>query len=373
MPKFKTLSGLGIQAITSNLLILSSLFGPVTTRPQRIKAPPHRKDLKKYCEYHKDHFHDTDDYRLLKAEIEKLIKRGHLREFVKKDQVWSPRRYGKPSPRKYTNDRRGDDHSPHVTRSVDTISGGITGGGHTSNARKKYSRMAVYALGSLIVTYDVGEISFSDKELVGLELPHDDPLRAYDKLGLSRKHLNLVATPLTGVTGHSIHPVGIAELDVIAGNGSRMVTVRAFYTVVDITDPSYNGLIGQPLLTALRAIVSPLHLKMKFPTPGGVREMSGDQKRERECYRLSIPRGLSMKDPLKRKKHQEKHPGVMNLGELTESECQDNDPKDFESQKRGMPHEDLETVVFDERQPDRVFRIGIRSMQRCLLGGPRIF
>ncbi|GAA0140657.1 hypothetical protein LIER_01964 [Lithospermum erythrorhizon] len=47
-----------------------------TPRPQKIKAPPNRRDLRKYCEYHKDHGHDTDESRILKAEIEKLIKRG---------------------------------------------------------------------------------------------------------------------------------------------------------------------------------------------------------------------------------------------------------------------------------------------------------
>ncbi|GAA0139270.1 hypothetical protein LIER_00852 [Lithospermum erythrorhizon] len=185
-------------------------------------------------------------------------------------------------------------------------------------------------------------------------------LRAYDKLGLSRKHLKTVATPLTGFTGHYMHPVGIAELDVTVGNGSRTVTVRASFTVVDIADKYYNGLIGRPLLTVLRAIVSHLHLKMKFPTPGGVGEMSGDKKRGRECYQLSIPKGLSRRDPPKRKRYQEKHPGVMNVREPTTSESQDNDPKELESRKRGEPHEDLEMVAFDERKPDRVFRIGTR-------------
>ncbi|GAA0145026.1 hypothetical protein LIER_36058 [Lithospermum erythrorhizon] len=152
-------------------------------------------------------------------------------------------------------------------------------------------------------------------------------LRAYDKLGLARKRLKPVATPLTGFLGDSIHPVGIAELDVTVGSAPRMVTVRACFTVVDITDPSYNGLIGRPLLTALRAIVSPLHLKMKFLMPGVVGEMTGDKKRRRECYQLSIPTGLSMRDPLKRKIYQEKHPEVMKIEEPTKSEHQLNDPK----------------------------------------------
>ncbi|GAA0180543.1 hypothetical protein LIER_30125 [Lithospermum erythrorhizon] len=200
-------------------------------------------------------------------------------------------------------------------------------------------------------------------------------LRAYDQLGLARKHLKPVATPLTGFTGNSIYPVGIAELDVMAGNASRTVTVRASFTMVDIADLSYNGLTGRPLLTALQAIVSPLHLKMKFPTPRGIGEMSGEQKRGQECYQLSIPRGLLRRDPSKRKRNIAKHPRVMNVGEPTSSEHQDNDPKDFESQKRGSPHEDLEVVAFDERRPNRVFKIGTQlgeeGLKKCSRGVPR--
>ncbi|GAA0187091.1 hypothetical protein LIER_34379 [Lithospermum erythrorhizon] len=88
--------------------------------------------------------------------------------------------------------------------------------------------------------------------------------------------------------------------------------------------------------------------------------MKGDQKRGCECYQLSIPRGLSKMDPPKRKRHQERHPGVMSIGKTTESERQDNDPKYLESRKRGEPHEDLETIAFDEGNPDRVFRIGTK-------------
>ncbi|GAA0143191.1 hypothetical protein LIER_03934 [Lithospermum erythrorhizon] len=153
-------------------------------------------------------------------------------------------------------------------------------------------------------------------------------LQAYDKLGLSRKHLKPVATPLTGFTGHSIHPMGITELDVTMGQGSRVITVRASFTVVNIADPSYNGLIGRPLLTALRAIVSPVYLKMKFLTLEGVGEMMGDQKRGCECYQSSQSNGTTTVKTLR--------------------------------VKRGEPHEDLETIAFNEARPDRVFNIGTR-------------
>ncbi|GAA0140578.1 hypothetical protein LIER_01894 [Lithospermum erythrorhizon] len=80
-------------------------------------------------------------------------------------------------------------------------------------------------------------------------------LSTYEKLGLNRNMLQPMHTLLTGFIGHSVsgHP-----------------------------DSSYNGLIGQPILTALRAIVSPLHLKSKFPTAEGIGEISANQKKV-EC------------------------------------------------------------------------------------------
>ncbi|GAA0156475.1 hypothetical protein LIER_43362 [Lithospermum erythrorhizon] len=50
----------------------------------------------------------------------------------------------------------------------------------------------------------------------------------------------------------------------------------------------------------------------------------------------------------------------MSIGETTESELQDNDPKDLESHKRGEPHEDLQTIAFEKGNADRFFRIGTK-------------
>ncbi|GAA0163627.1 hypothetical protein LIER_19443 [Lithospermum erythrorhizon] len=53
------------------------------SKPQKLRSPPNRRYPKLFCEYHKDHGHDTNDCHLLKAKIEKLIRRGHLEEFVR--------------------------------------------------------------------------------------------------------------------------------------------------------------------------------------------------------------------------------------------------------------------------------------------------
>ena len=47
-----------------------------------MKTDPAKRDLAKYCEFHRDHGHRTDDCIQLRKEIEYLIQHGHLRRFV---------------------------------------------------------------------------------------------------------------------------------------------------------------------------------------------------------------------------------------------------------------------------------------------------
>lgn len=48
-------------------------------------SPPHPDrdgDMDKWCAYHKEHGHNTKFYRHLKDEMETLIKKGHLGNFI---------------------------------------------------------------------------------------------------------------------------------------------------------------------------------------------------------------------------------------------------------------------------------------------------
>ena len=53
--------------------------------PKPLSSSSRKRDLKKYCRFHKDHGHYTDECRDLKEQIEELILRGKLQKFVKKD------------------------------------------------------------------------------------------------------------------------------------------------------------------------------------------------------------------------------------------------------------------------------------------------
>ncbi|XP_022894052.1 uncharacterized protein LOC111408537 [Olea europaea var. sylvestris] len=54
--------------------------------PSRMKSPPDTRDRSKYCEFHRDHGHTTKDCHALQQEIEGLIKRRFLKNYIGHDK-----------------------------------------------------------------------------------------------------------------------------------------------------------------------------------------------------------------------------------------------------------------------------------------------
>ena len=52
--------------------------------PRPLQSPPNVRDKRKYCRFHKDHGHYMEDCRDLKEQIEELIRKGKLQQYVKK-------------------------------------------------------------------------------------------------------------------------------------------------------------------------------------------------------------------------------------------------------------------------------------------------
>ncbi|XP_052172205.1 uncharacterized protein LOC127788136 [Diospyros lotus] len=53
-------------------------------KPRPMKAPSDKRNQNKYCRFHRDHGHDTEECHQLKEEIQELINRGFLRSYVAK-------------------------------------------------------------------------------------------------------------------------------------------------------------------------------------------------------------------------------------------------------------------------------------------------
>ncbi|KAK3041361.1 hypothetical protein RJ639_002342 [Escallonia herrerae] len=130
------------------------------------KHPPENKaDL-----LDRDHGHTTYECKVLKREIENLIAKGHLKQFIKTND--------RQQSGKSRNQRRTEDAPMKDPPIINTISGGPSTGGLTSSSRKAYARQVNLTQGPAKRTKAATSLAleFDDADLDGVSLPHDDAL-----------------------------------------------------------------------------------------------------------------------------------------------------------------------------------------------------
>nr|XP_027076063.1 uncharacterized protein LOC113699918 [Coffea arabica] len=283
--------------------------------PRPLGGDKSRRDQGLYCVYHRDVGHDTEDCCYLKKDIEKLIKRGHLGQFIREER--SDQQRGRPRSERqgYTRDRpqgpRGRTPKQEVRNLagvINTIAGGPVGGdshtarrhnrpppsGESSNKRLKMYEKIIYGPEDAVplasnnheaIVIEVVTCNYKVKKVYIDNGSAIDVLyyKTFKELQLEDRQLIPVRTPLIRFAGPPIRPEGMITLMVTVGASPRCRTVPVNFAVVK-EPSSYNMILGRPTLNALRAVCSTLHLNMKFPTPDGVAEVLGDPEVARACY-----------------------------------------------------------------------------------------
>ncbi|CAA0824202.1 Unknown protein, partial [Striga hermonthica] len=283
----------------------------VTWPATRFEGPTKPRS-NKYCRFHRDYGHNTEDCRHLKDEIEHLIRAGHLKEFVIRDRPRGKERRRcredsvarsdkdddrEDEPRRERRRRQNDgreeqrDEMPAKRGTIYMISGGPTDG-DSNNARKGHVRAVKRKIEEVGITGHMPVINFRVEDAEGILLPHNDALvitaevagfdvkrvfidtgssvdvMFYDCFAQINKHLNLelkpVATALYGFNGGEVMPMGEVSLTVALGSGDTR-KVRMIRFVVVGAESSYNIILGRTGLNAFQAVVSTYHMTIKYP------------------------------------------------------------------------------------------------------------
>ncbi|XP_075649943.1 uncharacterized protein LOC142620463 [Castanea sativa] len=105
----------------------------------------------------------------------------------------------------------------------------------------------------------------------------------YKGLKLKPEDLTSYNSPLVGFNGNVVIPRGQIRLPVQVG--SEVVGVD--FIVADAYSP-YTAILARPWLHAMGAVSSTLHLKVKYPSGGQVKELVGSQYMTRQCLVSTI-------------------------------------------------------------------------------------
>ncbi|KAL5552836.1 hypothetical protein UlMin_040237 [Ulmus minor] len=278
--------------------------------PPGIRTPANKRDNTKYCRFHRDTGHTTEECRVLKDEVERLIQRGQLREYVRGANQ-QPRQPAQPVARPQPQ----DNHDLEVR----TIMGGPATG-ETNRARKNYARQSrtdpfphqVNLTGhkEKIPRLSDDPIIFTESEARGLWHPHTDAIMVtlriagrkvfrilvdnesstdilfkstFNRMNLVGVKIEPTASSLSGFTGDSISSEGILNLPVELGSSPCQHIQAVDFVLFDCPSPC-NAIIGRPTLNKIRAVTSTYHLLVKFPTVGGIGILRGNQTESREIY-----------------------------------------------------------------------------------------
>ena len=109
--------------------------------PRPLHSSPNVRDKNKYCRFHEDHGHNTEDCRDLKEQVEELIRKGRLQKYVKKNEY---NKFRSDHKSQHESSSRNDDRPSQLPQDVigeiKMIIGGPFTRGSFKSLKKAYQR-----------------------------------------------------------------------------------------------------------------------------------------------------------------------------------------------------------------------------------------
>ncbi|XP_059450872.1 uncharacterized protein LOC132181637 [Corylus avellana] len=284
-----------IPSNTSMTKVLMEIWRDPNFRwPTRLKGPASKRDHTKFCHYHNEVGHLTEECVSLRHEIESFIRNGKLVRFLAGERargrdhlqplLLEGNREAEPRP-------NWDAHPPpqnhDVVGEILTISGGIAGGGESNSAKKAHARrvqteeVLFLERPAKTLKREPMVLSFSEEDAKGVMMPHDDALVVTVTVA------NHVLYRILVDNGSSTDILYWPVFKQMVETAPRQSIIMVDFLVVD-RPSAYNVIIGWLALNKLKVVTSTYHLKMKFSTEEGVGEVKGDLIVARKCYITSL-------------------------------------------------------------------------------------
>ncbi|KAJ9538189.1 hypothetical protein OSB04_030922 [Centaurea solstitialis] len=247
--------------------------------PKKSDKPSKDKDQNRWCDFHEDHGHTTDECISLKKEISYLKSKGHLKGVIPEEQ-------GRPA-------------SPVHTKVVNCITGGSEVCGLTYSAAKRHARdgpderpIPEEVKSKIEKELDAMTITFDKDDTQGVHHKHHDALLiqltigncstkrilidggssanvifadTLKVMGIERSEIVRRSTTLIGFNGDPMNTLGEIILPVFA----KGINKQTKFNVVDCQS-AYNVILGRPWIHEMKAVPSTYHQKIKFPSPWGI-------------------------------------------------------------------------------------------------------
>ncbi|GJT52157.1 hypothetical protein Tco_0978314 [Tanacetum coccineum] len=221
-----------------------------------------KRNHTKFCEFHGEVGHNTDECMHLKKQIKEMLKAGKLSHLVKELKQNS----GKEQPK---TEKKGE----------------------TSEKDKALAILMVQPW-ERVARQKITQSFSPNTEILFPPLDEDKgterPMIIEAEIGEIKNQMVPATTPLIGFSGEIIWPIGQIQLLVRIGEEEHSASAWMNFVVVRSPSP-YNGIIGRPGVRKLQAVPSTAHGMLKIPVEGGIITLKSSRLVTLECVLVSGP------------------------------------------------------------------------------------